>query len=70
MNSQCVGYHISFYFCLSLKSGHSEPGCESTEGEGEDETNAGTHQASVPKKEDFVLEEEIIDVSYFCPETY
>lgn len=39
---------------------------QSTEGEGGDQTDAPTHQALVPKKEDFVLEKEIIDVSYFA----
>ena len=34
-------------------------------GEGEDEIDAPTQQTRVPKKEDFVLEEKIIDVSYF-----
>ena len=35
-------------------------------GEGEEDTDAPTQQAPVSKKEDFVLEKKIIDVSYFC----
>ena len=33
---------------------------------GGEEIDGPTHQDPVPKKEDFVLEKEIIDVSYFC----
>ena len=36
-------------------------------GEGEEEIDAATQQlAVIPKKEEFVLEKEIIDVSYIC----
>ena len=50
----------------TLKAGPSEPCLQSTEGEGGDQTDALTHQALVPKKEDVELEKEIIDVSYFA----
>ena len=49
----------------TLKAGPSEPCLQSTEGEGGDQTDALTHQALVPKEEDFALEKEIINVSYF-----
>ena len=49
----------------SLKSGPSEPKLGSEKGEEQDETDAATHQAAVPKEEPFVLEQEIIDVSHF-----
>ena len=66
----CVTYVYIWLSCLflstSLKAGPSEPCLGSTKREGEDQTDAPTHQALVPKKEDFVLEEEIIDVSYFA----
>lgn len=50
----------------TLKAGPSEPCLQSTEGEGGDQTDAPTHQALVPKVEDFALEKEIINVSYFA----
>ena len=57
---------MSYLFQSTSKNVSSEPRVEGAEGEGEDETDAPTHQAAVPKKESVVLEEEIIDVSYFC----
>ena len=54
------------FLSTSLKPGHPEPCLGSTEGEGGDQTDAPTQQALVPKKEESVLEKEIIDVSYFA----
>ena len=50
----------------TLKAGPSEPRVGSEKGDGKD---APTHQAAVPKEEEFVLEKKIIDVSYFCHHT-
>ena len=61
--------NISLSVC-TLKAGPSEPRVGSEKEEGEDQTDAPTHQAAVPKKEEFVLEKEIIDVSYFCHALY
>jgi len=61
--------NISLSVC-TLKAGPSEPRVGSEKGEREDETDAPTYQAAVPKKEDFVLEKEIIDVSCFCHVLY
>ena len=68
MSSQCVW--LTSLFLSTLKAGSSEPRVGSEKGEREDETDAPTYQAAVPKKEDFVLEKEIIDVSYFCHALY
>ena len=54
----------------TLKAGPSEPRVGSEKEEGEDQTDAPTHQAAVPKEEESVLEKEIIDVSYFCHALY
>ena len=66
---------IYFFLFISPKSGPSEARLEieeetseqrvgSENGEGEDQTDAATHQAGVSKEEESVLEKEIIDVSY------
>jgi len=49
---------MSLSFCI-LKNVPSEPS-----GNGEDQPDAPTQEAVIPKEEDFKLEEEIIDVSY------
>ena len=58
-------YNQHLFLSTSLKSGPSELNVRSEKGEEEDETDAPTHQAAVPKEEPFVLEQEIIDVSHF-----
>ena len=50
---------------LEIEEETSEQRVGSENGEGEDQTDAATHQAGVSKEEESVLEKEIIDVSYF-----
>ena len=63
-SSQCVW--LTSLFLSILKAGPSEPRVGSEKEEGEDQTDAPTHQATVSKEEESVLEKEIIDVSYFA----
>ena len=52
----------NYLFQSTSKPAPPEPRVDSGE-EGEDQIDAPTHQAAVPKN---VLKEEIIDVSYYC----